>query len=74
MSELYVGQGAGGQGAGGQAAAGQGAGQAAKAQRGVGWALIDALAKQLGTTPEVTRQGGTRVALCFDDRVDGTES
>ena len=76
MSELNsAGQGAGGQAAAGQATPARGvAGSSARAQRGLGWALIDALAKQLGTTPEITRQGGTHVALCFDDRIDGTES
>jgi PAS domain S-box-containing protein len=58
------------QAAGAQAAGGQ----LATTQRGLGWALIDALARQLGATPEITRQGGTRVALCFDDRIDGIES
>jgi PAS domain S-box-containing protein len=41
------------------------------AQRGLGWALIDALCRQLRATLEITRSGGTRVALCFDDRLDG---
>lgn len=55
------------EGAGAEAAPG-----ARAARRGLGWELIDALCRQLGTSPEITREQGTQVAWCFDDRLDGS--